>query len=128
MRASMAVVAVCLGLIGAVRAQGVDALSGVWHGQLPAGGVMTLVRVKLEGGGSGTWQQTPRGKPLQPNACLGKEHPLAVTETGPGTFRFHVQASKTLSGCQDGQMMLTLVEGKRLEGRFADGRTLVLER
>lgn len=110
------------------HAQGLEALSGTWygHGQLP-GGLALELELRVEGA-AGSWQQMPRGKPAVPNPCLGRQHPVAVAQSAPGQYKVHVQASKTVAGCQDARLNLNLVDSTHIDGTFGDGRAFKLER
>lgn len=123
-----AIAVVLLAVTAAVSAQSLDAIAGTWHGSFQTpGGMLIQLQVQIEGN-SGSWQQTPRGRPAIPNPCLSRSHPIEVSEVAPGSIRINVQASKTIAGCQDGRVNLQLVDPNHLVGAFLDGRPLKLER
>lgn len=109
-------------------AQDFTALAGNWqgHAALP-GGLRVEVMVRVEGA-QGTWTAMPLMGLREPNPCLARPLPMALTDLAAEGFRIEIQASKAIPGCRDGLATVKLVDGRVLEGKFADGRPLKLER
>jgi hypothetical protein len=111
-----------------VWAQDTAALTGGWwgHVQMP-GGLMVEVLMRADGT-QGTWTASPRTPLRVPNPCLSRPLPIDLSVVAPDVFKIEIQASKAIPGCRDGQATVKLVDGRVLEGKFADGRPLKLER
>lgn len=127
MKAGKLAFALLWSMAGAAGAQEPASLNGTWYGaiNLP-GGAPAEVQMRVEGAG-GTWTVSIKSARVDhTNPCLGRPLPMALTETG-GVIRIHIQASQALKGCQDGRATVNR-SGDRLEGTFADGRPLKLQR
>ncbi len=109
-------------------AQDTAALAGNWQGHTAmVGGLRVEVVMRLEGA-KGTWTATPLMGLREPNPCLSRPLPVELTDLAAQGYRIEIQASKAVKGCRDGQATVKLVDGRVLEGQFADGRPLKLER
>ena len=128
MNIRMLALAACLCGSTPVLAQDVAALSGGWwgHVQLP-GGMRVEVTMRAEGA-KGTWTAMPLTGLREPNPCLSRPLPMELSTVAPEVFKIEIQAAKAIQGCRDGQATVKLIDGRVLEGKFADGRPLKLER
>ncbi len=128
MRTVLTILGTSLLLIGSVNAQPDSPLQGAWVGHYLA---PTGVQVKAEftvAGAEGTWRSFVPQAQRRPNPCLERPHSVAISEPTAGEFRLVIQASKTLSGCQDAHATVKLTDPATLQGHFGDGRELVLKR
>ncbi len=128
MKTGKLVLALLFSIAGVAGAQELASLNGMWHGEtmLP-GGAPAQVQMRVEGGG-GTWTVSLQGGRVDhTNRCLGRPLPIALTETD-GLIRIHIQASRVMKDCQDGRVAVRRTDDRHLEGTFADGRPLKLQR
>ncbi|MCW5609269.1 MAG: hypothetical protein KIS83_01060 [Rubrivivax sp.] len=125
---SLAVLAVSWVVGSHALAQAGPALGGSWSGYyVTQAGTKARAELSIQGSTGTRRAFIPQG-PGRANPCFERAHPLELTAQPGGTFRMTVHASRTLSGCQDFQANLTLVDPRHIEGRFGDGRELQLER
>jgi hypothetical protein len=128
MQKALAILGSALLLSSPVHAQPDSPLQGAWVGHYVA---PTGVQVKAEftvTGAEGTWHSFVPQTQKHPNPCLEQPHSVAITEPTAGQFQLVIQASKTLSGCQDAHATVKLTDPGTLQGKFSDGREVVLKR
>lgn len=112
---------------GPLFAQDSEDYDGTWRGSLvnPAG-MRFEVQLVLSGT-SGTWQVFTNMAPRE-NPCMGRRHTVTVGERSADLIRIRIDGSKTMLGCQDIRAAFKLIDGKYLEGHFANGQPLKLVR
>lgn len=128
MRKALTILGSALLLSSLVHAQPDGPLQGAWIGHYVA---PTGVQVKAEftvTGAEGTWRSFVPQAQKRPNPCVERPHSVAITEPTAGQFKLVIQASKTLSGCQDAHAAVRLTDTSTLQGSFGDGREIVLKR
>lgn len=128
MKTRLLALAACLCAAPLALAEEAAALKGNWQGrvQMPDG-FMVEVLMRAENG-AGTWTATPHSPLRVPNPCFSRALPIALSEIAPGNFKIEIQAARAVPGCANGRATVRLVDGRLLEGKFADGRPLKLER
>jgi hypothetical protein len=77
---------------------------------------------------AGTWRDLDRRNERKVDKCNGKEFPIDVKARSAAKIVFRVAASTVLRECRDRHVTLRPVDGKTLEGTFADGRSIRLVR
>lgn len=109
-------------------AQDASAYDGKWAATFvnPAGRE-NAAEVTISDAG-GTWRDIDRRNERKVDKCNGKEFPIDVKARSAAKIVFRVAASTVLRECRDRHVTLRPVDGKSLEGTFADGRSIRLTR
>ena len=107
---------------------GPKALEGTWAAQWQAqAGPLATAQLTVRESGN-TWRATfPRGE-MPKNPCLEREHGARIQTMADGRYRLVVEASKTMTGCQDAAATLKLVDPTHLEGQWGNGQVIKLQR
>lgn len=99
-----------------------QAFDGAWTVSYSSGsGNEREADVKITGT-QGTWQVRARPGKDKKDPCVGRPFPLTVTESTAESLAFRVDASATVSGCDDRNGSVKVVDAKTLEGQFNNGR------
>jgi len=76
----------------------------------------------------GTWITVPQRNSTRHEPCAGQRFPVTLVGGGTSTVTLLIAASKVNAMCPDRSARLTVVDTDTLEGEFADGNGLRLDR
>lgn len=106
-------------------AQQTGPLSGSWMAKCnTSSGIPRVAKVVVRDD-SGTWQTQAS---VIDNMCVGRVMPLSVGKVEPDSFELSVAGSKALAGCEDWVVQMKRVDEKTFEGKWSDGRKVLLMR
>lgn len=102
---------------------------GRWHGALatPDGNQLDVdLAIK---GSTGTWRMRLHSLAAgRLSPCLDRDLPVVVLSESDTELVIHIQGAKVMQGCLNQRARFQPVDGKTLEGRLGDGRTMKLSR
>ena len=105
-----------------------QAFDGEWTASYTSGsGNAREADVRIAGR-EGTWALRPRPGKDRKDPCVGRPFPLVLSEGGAGAAVLRVEASATVSGCDDRTLNLQAVDAKTLSGQFSNGTAVTLTR
>lgn len=113
--------------IAGVPAQA-QAFDGEWTASYTSGGGNAREADVRIAGREGTWALRPRPGKDKKDPCVGRPFPLVLSDSGAGAAQLRVEASATVSGCDDRTLTLQAVDAKTLAGQFSNGTAVTLTR
>ena len=128
--ASRALTAVVLPLVLAVAGMPAhaQAFDGEWIASYTSGGGNAREADVRIAGRAGTWALRPRPGKDRKDPCVGRPFPLTLGESGAGAVALRVEASATVSGCDDRTLTLQVQDATTLAGQFSNGTAVTLTR
>ncbi|MBS0429201.1 MAG: hypothetical protein JSR41_18140 [Proteobacteria bacterium] len=112
---------------GGVQAHA-QAFDGEWIASYTSGsGNAREADVRIAGR-EGSWALRPRPGKDKKDPCVGRPFPLVLSDSGAGTAVLRVEASATVSGCDDRTLNLQALDAKTLAGQFSNGTAVTLTR
>jgi len=104
------------------------AFDGEWTASYTSGGGNAREADVRIAGREGTWALRARPGKDKKDPCVGRPFPLVLSDGGPGAAVLRVEASATVSGCDDRRLNLKVVDAKTLAGEFSNGTAVTLTR
>lgn len=128
--ASRALPAVVLPLVLAVAGMPAhaQAFDGEWIASYTSGGGHAREADVRIAGRAGTWALRPRPGKDKKDPCVGRPFPLMLGQGGAGAVVLRVEASATVSGCDDRTLTLQAQDATTLAGEFSNGTAVTLTR
>ena len=105
-----------------------QSFDGEWTASYTSGGGNAREADVRIAGREGTWALRPRPGKDRKDPCVGRPFPLVLSEGGAGAAVLRVEASATVSGCDDRTLNLQAVDAKTLSGQFSNGTAVTLTR
>lgn len=101
---------------------------GEWIASYTSGGGNAREADVRIAGRQGTWALRPRPGKDRKDPCVGRPFPLVLGEGGAGATVLRVEASTTVSGCDDRTVTVQAVDANTLAGQFSNGTAVTLTR
>ena len=119
-----------LSLLAALAGAGAQAqaFDGEWTASYTSGGGNAREADVRIAGREGTWALRPRPGKDKKGPCVSRPFPLVLSDSDAGAASLRVEASATVSGCDDRTLSIQAVDAKTLAGQFSNGTAVTFTR